>query len=147
MIDVEVEDQAWLRSLADVEHLTRQAAQAATAGAAGDLVVLLTNDAALRALNLRFLGKDRPTNVLAFPDPGAGRLGDIALAHGVCVSEALEQGKPLADHLRHLVVHGALHLMGYDHQDDAEAAHMEALERELLARMNIADPYAEASRR
>jgi probable rRNA maturation factor len=109
----------------------------------GEVVILLTGDAAVRALNARFLGKDRPTNVLAFPDAGAGRLGDIALAHGVCAREAAEQAKPLADHLRHLVVHGVLHLIGYDHTDDDDAARMEALERQLLAGMNIPDPYAE----
>ncbi|HEY2481484.1 MAG TPA: rRNA maturation RNase YbeY [Caulobacteraceae bacterium] len=105
------------------------------------MALLLTDDQTVRDLNRRFLGKDRPTNVLAFPDAGPGRLGDIALAFGVCAAEAAAQAKPLADHMRHLVVHGVLHLLGYDHQGDDEASRMEALERALLAQMSIADPY------
>jgi probable rRNA maturation factor len=80
--------------------------------------------------------------VLSFPDAGPQpRLGDIALAFGITATEARAQGKPLADHLRHLVVHGVLHLMGYDHEHDDEADRMEAAEREILAGMNIPDPY------
>ena len=106
--------------------------------------MLLTGDAAVRALNARFRGQDRPTNVLAFPAPAtaAGALGDIALAYGVCAAEARAQGKPLADHLQHLVVHGALHLLGLDHQTEAEAAAMEARERRVLAGLGVPDPYA-----
>jgi probable rRNA maturation factor len=143
MIEVEIEEDAWTTSLEAAGDLARQAAAAAAPGEAREIVILLTGDDALRSLNARFLGHDLPTNVLAFPDPGPSRLGDIALAHGVCAREAVEQAKPLADHLRHLVVHGVLHLMGYDHADDDDAARMEALERQLLAGMNIPDPYAE----
>jgi probable rRNA maturation factor len=82
--------------------------------------------------------------VLSFPAPPnpEGHLGDIALAFGVCAREAAEQGKPLDHHLQHLVVHGALHLVGYDHMTDAEAGEMEALEREVLAGLGVPDPYA-----
>jgi probable rRNA maturation factor len=95
-------------------------------------------------LNARFLGKHASTNVLSFPAAAhaGGHLGDIALASGVCAREAAEQGKTLADHLRHLVIHGVLHLLGYDHADDAEAKRMETLERDLLAGLGVADPYA-----
>lgn len=140
MISVEVADRAWRRAAPAVVSLTRQAADIAAQGR-GDIAILLTDDDALRALNARFLGKDRPTNVLAFPSAEPGRLGDVALAIGVCRREAAQQGKALADHLRHLVVHGVLHLLGYDHASDEEASRMEGLERQLLARMNIADPY------
>ena len=143
MIEVEIEDAAWRAALPNAEDLARQAAVAAAPAEAGEIVILLTGDDALRALNARFLGHDRSTNVLAFPDADARRLGDIALAHGVCAREAAEQAKPLADHLRHLVVHGVLHLMGYDHINDEDAARMETLERQLLGAMNIPDPYAE----
>jgi probable rRNA maturation factor len=143
MIEVEIADPAWRAALPDAGDLARQAAAAVAPGEAGEIVILLTGDDALRALNARFRGQDRPTNVLAFPDKAAGRLGDIALAHGVCAREADEQGKPLADHLRHLVVHGVLHLLGYDHTNNDDAARMESLERQLLAAMNIPDPYAE----
>jgi probable rRNA maturation factor len=146
MIEVVVEDPAWTAALADAADLARRAAEAATPAERGEIVILLAGDEALRGHNARFLGKDRPTNVLAFPDPSDERLGDVALAYGVCAREAGEQAKPLADHLRHLVVHGVLHLLGYDHVSDDDAARMESMERHLLAGMNIPDPYAEPAR-
>lgn len=141
MIEVEIEDEAWTAALPTAAQMARQAAQAALSEQAGEVAVLLTGDAVVRDLNHRFLGKDKATNVLAFPDIAAEHSGDIALAFGVCQSEAADQGKPLADHLRHLVVHGVLHLLGYDHQSDEDATRMEAVERRLLAGMNIPDPY------
>jgi probable rRNA maturation factor len=148
MIEIQVEDAGWRALLADADSLAEAAAEAALAASPaptlGDLVVLLTNDAEVRDLNARFRGKDQPTNVLSFP-AGAnphGHLGDIALALGVCASEAKAQGKPLGHHMQHLVAHGVLHLLGYDHQEDDEAEGMEALEREILAGLNIPDPYA-----
>jgi probable rRNA maturation factor len=138
---IQIDDPAWTAALPAAPALVRQAAKAAMTGHDGEIAILLTGDRAVQELNRRFLGKDRPTNVLAFPDAGAGRLGDIALAFGVCAGEAAEQAKPLADHLRHLVVHGVLHLLGYDHQGEDDASRMEALERRLLALMSIADPY------
>jgi probable rRNA maturation factor len=107
------------------------------------LVVLLTNDASVRELNARFRGKDAPTNVLSFPAPPnlERHLGDVALAFGVCAREAAEQGKPLERHLQHLVVHGVLHLLGYDHMSDDEAEAMEGLERIVLAGLGAPDPY------
>jgi probable rRNA maturation factor len=108
------------------------------------LAILLTDDARQQALNAGFRGKDAPTNVLSFPAAvGAedGELGDIALAFGVCVREAEAQGKSLADHLSHLTAHGVLHLLGYDHESDAEAEAMEARERDILAGLGVADPY------
>lgn len=142
-VAVEVECPDWRRDVPDVRDIARRAARVATPVAGGDTVtILLTDDAVVRDLNARFRGKDTPTNVLAFTSPpGVGHLGDIALAHGVCAREAAEQGKSLVDHLRHLVVHGVLHLAGHDHQTDAEASAMEALERHLLARLGVNDPY------
>jgi len=118
----------------------------------GPITILLTNDDTVRDLNARFRAKDYATNVLSFPaapQPGLGGpqpLGDLALAYGVCAAEATAQGKSLADHLRHLVVHGVLHLLGHDHEDDAEAEAMEALEREILEHMGVADPYRAEAR-
>ncbi len=146
MIAVEVEDAAWTHALPPAADLARRAAEAAAQGRAGEIAVLLTDDETVRGLNRRFLAKDRPTNVLAFPDVATDRLGDIALAFGVCQAEAAEQAKPLADHLSHLVVHGVLHLLGYDHHGDEDAERMEALERQILSGMNIPDPYAEQTR-
>lgn len=111
---------------------------------AGEISVLLTSDEAVRALNAEFRGKDAPTNVLSFPAAQSARphLGDIALAYGVCVREARAQGKPLAHHLMHLTVHGVLHLLGYDHHTDAEAEAMEGIERAVLFKLGVPDPYA-----
>ena len=143
MIEIEVEAEAWTGVLPDVEAIVERAAQAALGTVEGDIVVLLTDDAAVRELNGRFRDKDRPTNVLSFPAPENAfpHLGDIVLAFGVCATEAEAQGKTLADHLSHLVVHGVLHLLGRDHEDDAEAEEMEAEEREILAQIGVADPY------
>ena len=142
MIEVEVEADAW-SALPEVEAIVSRAAVAALGTVEGDVVVLLTDDEAVRDLNARFRGKDRPTNVLSFPAPENAfpHLGDIFQAYGVCATEAEAQGKTLADHLSHLVVHGVLHLLGRDHEDDAEAEEMEAEEREILAQIGVADPY------
>lgn len=144
---MEIAEPAWRADLPGVESLVRAAAEATLAGyeaGAGDVAILLTHDAAAAELNGRFRHKPAPTNVLSFPAaPGVeGHLGDIALAHGVCAREAAAQGKPLAHHLQHLVAHGVLHLLGYDHADDAEAEEMEGLERVILAGLGVADPYA-----
>jgi len=145
MIEIEIEDPAWLEGLPGAEDLARRAAAAALKGSdPKGVVVLLASDVAVRELNARFRGHDRATNVLSFPAAanGDGHLGDIALAWGVCAREARDQGKPLGDHVRHLVIHGVLHLLGYDHVDDGEAERMESLESDLLASLGVADPYA-----
>ncbi|OXE36054.1 MAG: rRNA maturation RNase YbeY [Phenylobacterium zucineum] len=142
---MEVEDEAWLAALPDVEPLTRAAAQTALTHADfdGKVVVLLTGDEEVFDLNLRFRHQAKPTNVLSFPAPlnPETHLGDVALAFGVCAREAQAQGKPLAHHLQHLVAHGVLHLVGYDHQRDDEARDMEGLERIILADLGVPDPY------
>lgn len=144
MIEIEVEADDWAAALPEVEAVVERAATAALGRIEGDVVVLLTDNAAVRDLNARFRDKDKPTNVLSFPAPesAAPHLGDIVLAYGVCADEAVAQKKTLADHLSHLVVHGVLHLLGRDHEDDAEAEEMEAEEREILAGIGVADPYA-----
>lgn len=158
MIDVVIEDGAWTAAAPEAEVIVLAAAEAALRegplphsafGTAPHeeehpgLVILLTDDAAVRELNARFRGKDAPTNVLSFsapPNPER-HLGDVALAYGVCAREAAEQGKPLERHLQHLVVHGVLHLLGYDHMSDDEAEAMEGLERIVLAGLGTPDPY------
>ena len=143
MIDIEIEDEAWTRALPDAEALILPAATAALE-ARGGVTLLLTDDETVAALNERFRGKAGPTNVLSFPAPDnpVDHVGDIALAYGVCAREAAERGKPLAHHLQHLVAHGVLHLLGYDHLTEAEAEEMEALERRILAGLGVPDPYA-----
>ena len=122
---------------------------------AAEVSVKFTSDEEVKALNAAWRGKDKATNVLSFPmieaeaiPPLAGAagggvlLGDIVLAHGVCAAEAGEKGVGIRDHARHLVVHGMLHLLGYDHEAGDEAADaMEAVERAALARLGVADPY------
>jgi len=120
-----------------------------------ELSVRLAENEEVRALNAHWRGKDKPTNVLSFPltseaelaaAPADGpelMLGDIVLARGVCVAEAAEKALPIDQHAAHLLVHGTLHLLGYDHHDDAGAADMEARETRALARLGIADPYRE----
>jgi probable rRNA maturation factor len=143
VIDIEVEDPAWSAALPEPETVVLPAAEAAL-DARGGVTILLTDDDSVAALNERFRGKAGPTNVLSFPAPDnpEDHLGDIALAYGVCAREAAEQGKPLAHHLQHLVAHGVLHLLGYDHLTEAEAEEMEALERRILAGLGVPDPYA-----
>jgi probable rRNA maturation factor len=154
-------DEEWDSSRSWPE-LVRNAAEAAiaesafprlaTSGRPVELSVRLAGNDEVQALNAQWRGKEKPTNVLSFPlaEPnelgatGAGQellLGDIILARGVCESEAADKGIAVADHAAHLLVHGTLHLLGYDHHDDQSAADMEAREVRALSRLGIADPY------
>ena len=146
--DLRVEDPRWLDILGDPESFVLRTLGAVTAEVDLDedeaFSVLFADDAALEALNRQWRGKDKPTNVLSFPAPdGAGTLGDIAIAYDTVAREAQEQGKTVADHATHLLVHGLLHLLGYDHEADDEAAEMEGLERDILARLDVPDPYGD----
>ena len=114
-----------------------------------ELSLVFSDDATVKALNAKWRGKDKPTNVLSFPafplKPGGKLpplLGDVILAFETVAREALEEAKPLDWHISHLVLHGLLHLLGYDHETDAGAEEMEALERRVLASLAIQDPYA-----
>ena len=127
-----------------------------TTNASVEISVRLTSDDEVHALNRQYRDKDKPTNVLSFPmvqpdlidtvsqnsDDGEVLLGDIVLARGVCLAEAAERNISTEDHLSHLIVHGTLHLLGYDHMTDEEGDAMEAIERDALATLGIADPYA-----
>ena len=120
-----------------------------------EISVRLTSDDEVQTLNRQYRHQDKPTNVLSFPmvqpdlldtvtqnsDDGEVLLGDIVLAHGVCAREAAERGVTLDQHAAHLIVHGTLHLLGYDHGDDLEAGVMEAIETRALGQLGIADPY------
>lgn len=109
-----------------------------------ELSVLLADDATLADLNNTHRSKDAPTNVLSFPDDDGDMIGDIAIAYETVMAEAEDQGKSPADHLLHLAVHGVLHLLGHDHEDDAEAEVMEQREISILDTVGIANPYQEA---
>jgi probable rRNA maturation factor len=145
-IDIVIESPVW-RDEPDAGGVIRRAIGAAAemtnAGVDREVAVLLCDDATMRGLNGRWRGRPEPTNVLSFPAAaGTGTLGDIAIAYETTAQEAQAEGRPFADHLAHLAVHGFLHLLGYDHQSDAEAAAMERLETTILARLGVADPYA-----
>lgn len=153
-IDLMIEEGAWpseeaLRALVD------RAVPAALAEAEVEIVdgvelsLVFTDDDSIQSLNAEWRQKDKPTNVLSFPafpmapgDPLPPMLGDIVLAYETVVREAELEQKPLENHITHLIIHGLLHLLGYDHETDEEAEEMEALERQALARLAIPDPYA-----
>jgi probable rRNA maturation factor len=140
-VDVVLLDPAWAKALPGVERLVRKAARAATNNRKRSLAIALADDRRVRVLNARDRRKDKPTNVLSYPSGERDFLGDVVLARQTVWREAKAQGKRPADHVAHLVVHGVLHLMGYDHESNADAERMEALERRILKRLAIADPY------
>ena len=151
-IDITLEAGEWPKE-ADLRSCAENACSAAlkeldVAGQPTELSLVFTDDAAIRALNREWRRQDKATNVLSFPAfemaPGKSlppMLGDIIIAFETVSAEATLEGKPFAHHLTHLVVHGLLHLLGYDHENDADASEMEDLERKVLARLAIPDPY------
>lgn len=154
MIGVETDVSEDWDSRIDWPALARSAVHAGVAASRfpgltdSEISVLFTSDDEVRTLNSTWRGRDRPTNVLSFPMAEADEiadaqmLGDIVLAHGICSSEAAEKGLPIEAHAAHLVVHGTLHLLGYDHErGDAAADEMENVERRALASIGVADPY------
>jgi probable rRNA maturation factor len=159
-VDVAFQSDAWPAACPAVRQLARTAARRAVARGIPhrhwarppriELAIVLADDRAVARLNRRFRGKRGPTNVLSFParasdagnPPGIPlMLGDVVLALETVLREAAEQQKPVADHLAHLVVHGVLHLIGYDHASEADACRMEALEKSILAELGVPDPY------
>jgi len=154
MIRVEADSSEDWDSRTDWAELARSAVQSAVAcsrhralaesGITVEVSVKFAGDDEVRSLNAGFRGKDKPTNVLSFPQAFGPLLGDVILAAGTVRDEAALARKPLKDHMAHLIVHGFLHVIGYDHEADEEAEAMEAVEREALKRMGIADPYAPA---
>jgi len=152
-ISIEIEDEAW-QALSGLDQLARMAVTSALASAGadgqeGEVALLFTSDQSIAAINADWRGKNTPTNVLSFPtspdmpmpDGESRPLGDIVLSHGVIAQEATEQGKTLHDHTAHLIVHGVLHLLGFDHETDAGAIEMERLETSILKGLGISNPY------
>lgn len=150
-IEILVRSRHWRKqpgAAATIRKAISAAAKAASTRRA-ELAIVLSDDSAIRALNRDWRGKNAPTNVLSFPAavPGKGRraspyIGDIVLAFRTTAREAVAEGKPFRHHLAHLAVHGYLHLIGYDHETDRAAHRMERLERTILARIAVPDPYA-----
>jgi probable rRNA maturation factor len=145
-ITLVIEDKAW-RAHRGLQARLKAAADATQRSAKlrGDFTILLADNKRLRALNRDFRAKDKPTNVLSFPSDEKDYRGDIALAYGVTKAEAKAAKKTFADHATHLVVHGVLHLAGYDHERLKDAKVMEPLEVKILKRLGIADPYIAAA--
>jgi probable rRNA maturation factor len=149
-IDIVRESPLW-QEQADIDVTLRRAVAEAAADAAtkgGELAIVLTDDSRIRALNRVWRGIDKPTNVLSFPAKEARSdgepvlLGDIVIAYETTAREAADEKKPFLHHLAHLTVHGFLHLRGYDHEAEDEALAMERIERAVLARLDVPDPYA-----
>lgn len=157
-VDIIVEDTRW--DVAGLPALAEKATSALAAhlGLAGYQVsILACDDPRIAALNADFRAKPTPTNVLSWPsdergaetdggnpaapDPTEPELGDIAIAYDTCATEAQLAGKPLSDHVTHLIIHGTLHLLGYDHERDADATLMEDIETQILGKMGLSDPY------
>jgi probable rRNA maturation factor len=146
-VDLQFGDPRWRKSRGLAARLQSAAEMALRRGRAprnAALTILLADDAQLRALNRDFRGKNKPTNVLSFPAPENEEryLGDVALAYDVTRAEAEAAGKRFADHAMHLVIHGVLHLLDFDHVRPRDARVMEPLETRILAALGIADPYA-----
>lgn len=162
---VSIPHAAWTRALPSAARVCRRAARAAVAAAPGRLPaaaraeasIVLADDAFVRALNRDYRGRDRATNVLSFAHlegavavtpRAAGApavLGDVVVAYETAAAEATAAGKSVSDHLSHLVVHGMLHLLGFDHETPGDAETMEALEIQVLAGLGVADPYTDRS--
>jgi probable rRNA maturation factor len=157
-VDITTAAAAWTRALPSAARVVRKAAHAAWAAGARardkrranastfEISILLTSDVAVRTLNAAYRGIDKPTNVLSFPagESAAGDvvlLGDVVIAYQTVAREAKEARKSLKDHLSHMVVHGVLHLLGYDHEIASDAKKMERLETEILAAFGMSDPY------
>ena len=147
-LEISIDDKDW-KSVASLRKLTRAAVKAALTDDDVSVSVLFTGDAGILEVNAQWRGKANATNVLSFPvsattpvpDGELRPIGDIVLAYGVIAREAEEQKKTVANHVAHLIVHGTLHLLGYDHEDDGEAAMMEAREIDILTGLGIENPY------
>ena len=155
MLSVDIQFACEDAGVPDEQEISRWVEQAATQSGRlperdVEFAVRVVGEAEIQTLNQLYRNKDSATNVLSFPvgdidglpADAAQQMGDIVICASVVRDEALRQGKPLADHWAHMLVHGALHLLGYDHGEDAEAEQMEQLEREILGAAGIADPYA-----
>jgi probable rRNA maturation factor len=147
VVDVQVQAPAWRKAWPKAKSEVKAVMALAAAWPAlkgpvlGDVAVVLADDATLQALNARFRGKDKPTNVLSFPDGESPPGGGIALSVETIAAEAVAQGKPFVNHAKHMILHGFLHLLGYDHDRPQAARLMEGLEIAMLARMGIPNPF------
>jgi len=147
-VEIQVQSPLWNKEpdAADTVRAAIAAAAETLSTGVGEVSIVLTDDSQMQILNREWRGVDSPTNVLSFPAakaPGGRILGDIVIAYETLKRECDNEGRVFLHHLAHLSVHGFLHLLGYDHANDTEADAMEALERKILTRMQMPDPYLE----
>jgi probable rRNA maturation factor len=145
-IDITVQHREWTHAMRDIHNIALSVIgltleKAGVKNREQELSLVLADNDFVQKLNKEWRGKDKPTNVLSFPQDEPSMLGDIILAYETVEEEAQAQGKRFEDHTIHLIVHGLLHLLGHDHEEDHEAEIMESLEIEILAAMNIKNPY------
>lgn len=141
-IDILIEDDRWIASLADAEDYTKKIVTSALEKESDkEISIVLANDSIIQTLNKDFRGKDKPTNVLSFPQNDVKMLGDVIISLDTIKREAEEQEKTLKNHYTHMLIHGTLHLLGYDHETDEDAIEMETLEIEMLENLGIKNPY------
>lgn len=145
-LDITVQHKQWIRDIRDVQNLVLSLVgvtlkKAGVNDEGQELSVVLADDGFVQNLNKQWRGKDKPTNVLSFPQDEPMMLGDVILAFETVKQESSEQNKRFEDHTAHLIVHGILHLLGHDHMNDADAEIMEALEIEILDAVGIKNPY------
>lgn len=152
-IDIAIQCEDWSLTAPALEALAERIADACLETSRillledAELSLLFCDDATIQTLNASWRNQDKPTNVLSFPAASpaelksARLLGDVAIAFETTKREAMAEGKPFADHVAHLLAHGLLHLFGFDHESDADAERMEAMERAVLARLGVPDPY------
>lgn len=145
IIDISLHSSAWAQHIPKIEQKVEDIASTALAAmdykSGQELSIVLCDDAFIKTLNHEYRGKDKATNVLSFPQNEDGLLGDIVLAYETVNKESTAQNKSFEDHMTHLIIHGLLHLMGHDHEEDHEANAMEALEIEILEKMGVKNPY------
>ncbi len=144
-IDISIQCDEWKKALPGLRDLARHAVRASLkhfeTGTESEISIVFADDSFIRELNSRYRSKDKPTNVLSFPQDGGPSLGDVVLAFETIKKESREQSKKLKEHTAHMLVHGTLHLMGMDHENDDEAEEMESLEILVLKGLGVKNPY------
>lgn len=141
IVDISVNSTQWPALDNIINNVAMKTMEELKLKGSAELSVVLSDSAAVQRLNRDWRGKDKPTNVLSFPAGEPGMLGDVVLAYEIVKQEAEEQKKSFDHHLMHLIIHGILHLVGHDHEDDKEAENMESLEIRILRSFGVKNPY------
>lgn len=140
-IDILIQDELWNEEFDNIEDATKEVVSKVLKQRNYSISIVLTNNQTIQDLNKNYRGKNKPTNVLSFPQDHESILGDVIIALETIKSEAKEQEKKLEHHYKHMLIHGTLHLLGYDHETEKEAYEMEKIEIEILQNFGITNPY------